>query len=218
MYREIYAVALLFFVVCPINSFAQKKGAHEVVDPVASFETIALSIDKFFSSSPVFVYKEQTSEIVNRPVYNMRQFSASALTYDVKKTDSLVSPLVANVKLTLINRTTERPSGGCGDVTLPNRGSVGWSTLDGVMKVRGNRDCLFDNSPAKYENERLEFLFTYVHGRWICKGLLGENGEHTYSLSQERMYFADPSQEAEVLAINSVWKAIRFNNCSAATR
>ncbi len=158
------------------NKDTNDKEAASESSQLASPEARALydfiKIDNdfsaFFSTNPMFVSKEDTR--VARGlytadiVYNINHTEFISMNYDVRKTDSLISPFAGYIDV----EYNEKRNGSCGDVYMRDSkiGAIGYSNIDAALRKASDGSCfkILMSRIVRYE-------FAYQNGKWVLKNI-----------------------------------------------
>jgi hypothetical protein len=196
-----------------------KKGAtsesvqlavSEEARALKTFKPIVDDFSKFIATNPKFVSKEVESEkhplFTAKIIYKIHQQVLKNVSFDVRKTDSLVSPFTGYIDVEFIWKNNN----DCGDVfyrTSPT-GPVGYSNIHMALD-RANEDSCFKiltSTTDRYE-------FAYQNSRWILKSIksirdkrISENDFMTAVLGiKESPYFFRFITEPAGLDFNKKW-------------
>lgn len=149
------------------NTAIINTNTGAVADPVAEMEKTAERIDVFFSTSPTMLVKLGPSDASPTGIYSykIKYTKFDTVSYDVRKTDSLVSPIVAHVTLKLDSATNSK----CG--VLPYLGSnIGWPSTKDALEARNSSNC-FELRSEKPDPETVRFDFAYQKNQWVLKSI-----------------------------------------------
>ena len=91
-----YIYLFLFIFCLPLVSTSQNA-----TEAIASFKPILKSVDDFFSASPIALNSEDYTLSPSGKRYYLLKFEKLDIAYDIKKTDSLISPFTAYISLRL---------------------------------------------------------------------------------------------------------------------
>lgn len=129
-------VGFVFLVLC--------ATAH--ADPLADFEVVVNRCKGAFDARPL-------SDVVNMPSMNLwikRVYGPSKVVYDVRKTDSLVSPFVAKIEISEVvasGRTKDEEQTKALDISLEKEGNrfhtqVNFTYQKGVWEVVDGKESM----------------------------------------------------------------------------
>lgn len=154
------------------------KASHDTIEPASqdkkvlkSFQCVVDEFATFFKTNPKFVAKHNAlisyrgpKEIERSMVYIVRQYMFQEIAFDVRKTDSLVSPYTGFVDLIV----DEKSNRACGDVKLRETTMfLGFLNIDDALAKGDDAICMKIDKP--HTKERFEFA--YQSNRWILKNI-----------------------------------------------
>lgn len=141
-----------------------KAIAQEEAAVISLFQKRVDTFEKFFSSKPKFLQKLSHIDIGTvhkgpRYVFLYKRFDDYEISYDIRKSDSLVSPYVGYI--TVDCRVSE--SSKCGDFV--SSGEHSFTTLDNARQKRDDESCY------KKVNVGLgfRFIFVFQKQKWVFK-------------------------------------------------
>lgn len=130
-------------------------------DPLKSFQAIVSRYKSFFSKGEKLVYGQVYSGSPSGRVVYVVEYTGKDLSYDVRKTESLVSPFAAYIELSL----QSMKNGSCG--TVPGYKKMdGWSDVAGAMAHANSAQCfkpLLDNEEYW---DQVRFRYAYQDDKW----------------------------------------------------
>jgi hypothetical protein len=155
-----------------ISGLAQPKTGSATEDEViASFERMVKKYQQFFSEPRLCYNKQKFSKSPTGFFYNSKKFMALGnASYDIKKTDSLISPYTGYILMTLKEWTAKK----CGNIKItspiPALSIFGFDTLEAVKQAAANESCfeLDDIVPV----EEVRFNFAFQSGKWVWKSVM----------------------------------------------
>lgn len=115
-------------------------GTAYAVDPVSSFEQIIFHGKSAVDQSTLVIFNEKKS------TWLKRRYTVSGMKYDVKKTDSLVSPVIAQVKFYLID-----------DYALP-------------FQSKEEAEAASDYDPKLENTNEVTLNYAFTSNKWIFNG------------------------------------------------
>lgn len=147
-------VSAMVLVCLPAASNAEAP-ANEAAKAVSEFKVIVAKHQQFFDKSPkvLTAFPEY---------YSVGQYRLVEIRYDVKKTDSLVSPFKAHIEVVV---TVTSPN-TTGDVRVGEYPPLGWKNLSDAKVAMAN-DTAF--KPAVKGPISLWFTFAYQESKWVLK-------------------------------------------------
>jgi hypothetical protein len=175
--------------------------AADSADPLSQFENRVTSI-KGFLASPKRMVLEYTSS--GSPLYFATELVAGPVSYDVRKTDSLVSPFSAYVAVNAVASQNAQ----CGSVQAYGRG-IGWPTQAEAIASMGLEGCFRPMPPAE-----MRFNYAFQQGRWVLKSIvssrLGQSPKDEPYLSSALGIAVDsfvPVASGPAYDFNAQWRA-----------
>jgi len=131
---------------------------------VQDFEKIVSRAEAFFLS-PQLLYDVQTySDSPTGRIAYVHRISATPVKYDVKKTDSLVTPIVGFLTFDIALESTTK----CGSVKSPYTGSFG-ATIEEAQELAGRESCWETGGPAGCA---MIFNYGYSSSRWELRNIV----------------------------------------------
>ena len=130
-------------------------------DPLKAFQAIVDGYKSFFSKSEKLVYGSAYAKSPNGRVVYVVEYSGKDLSYDVRKTDSLVSPFTAYVQLSL----RSMDNGSCG--TVPGyKNMVGWPDVATALTQADSAQCFKPLIAGEEFWDRVRFQYAYQDDKW----------------------------------------------------
>ena len=172
-------VAILFLQICNAET-SKGKSKGKTSDSgtsqnqaVESFEAIVKKFSDFFKTKPKFVVKQNFSGSPTGVTYEIAKYEVENISYDVQKTDSLISSLMGNinVKYSFINNNS------CGNIKI-STGTYGWDNIEGAIKNSDNESCWgwdLKELGIKPLSDVDKYIFAYQKGKWILKDIVFNN-------------------------------------------
>ncbi len=149
----------------PSPAFAQSEEAA-----VKSFKKIVKSVDDFFSTSPVVLHSEDLTRSPSGKINCLLRFEKIQVSFDVTKTNSLISPYTAYIALSLM-ATSNRSSGDIKPVVASlGPTPVGFQNTEDALKARDFASCAYSWQDSKewcLGDTRL--VYAYQDGGWVFK-------------------------------------------------
>ena len=161
--RLLFLTFILIFSFSPIV-FCQEK---EESFALSLFQQKVASFKGFLSGQPKLLYKQSFSESPTGVVYEHHQVRLLNISYDVRRTDSLVSPFLGIIDVTYEDKTNR----SCGDVktTFGRKTWVnGFSSREKILKYRDRCFKLDD----VLSTEHVRFSFAFQEDRWTWKNVI----------------------------------------------
>lgn len=175
-----------------------------VADPVKAMEKITTKFAAFFKSPRKLLRKESYK---NAPLYFIVEISASGFAFDVRKTDSLVSPYVGYVNLSVDSRS----NGSCGNVAGYNE-MVGWRLLDDATQAKDREECFKYDISGRPDPREVRIDFSYQHDTWVLKRTTRvKYSVDEFPISTVLGVASDPSRnetDLDVKTFNQAWQIL----------
>lgn len=138
---------------------------------IVRFERMVKKYQQFFSEPRLCYIKQKSSTTPNGVIYNSAKFMAVGNeSFDIKKTDSLISPYTGYILMILKKWTAKK----CGNVQVTYRYTgtkiYGFYTLEEAKQAAVNDSCfeLDDIVPV----EEVRFNFAFQRGKWVWKSVI----------------------------------------------
>lgn len=151
-----YISLLLVFISVSLVSAQQNEDKKAI----SAFEKRVALFEKFFSTRPKFLEKQSYSKSPSGYIYFWCLYDNAHVSYDVRKTDSLISPYMGYITVTYDVFNTI-----CGDVERH------YSTIEAARRDKDKDSCY-----SKEMSRGNKFVFAFQQGKWIFKDVL-----NTYS-------------------------------------
>jgi hypothetical protein len=165
-----FAIILMLFIGLGTSvSFPQEVlGQSEQDQALNSFQKLVDKFSSFFQTKQYLVYKQSYSESPTGVLVYVLEYSLSKdISYDVQKTQSLISPFIGYITLGL----TSRENGSCGTV-MGYKVRVGWNNADDAVKNIDNGSCYKYTPLDKPYVDEVRFTFAFQQGKWIFKDII----------------------------------------------
>jgi hypothetical protein len=173
-------------------------------DPLKSFQSLVAGYTAFFSSSQKLLHIHRSSESPSGKLAAISQYIGKDLSYDVKKTDSLVSPFSAYIQLSL----SSTRNSSCGTVTAYQQ-QVGWPDAAGALAHADSTTCFKPLFSDQEYWDRVRFQYSYQDDKWVLMQIVRlEFGtpEHAISAAIGRPGTSGPAlRDPEAMAFNKPW-------------
>lgn len=130
----------------------------------ASFKSVVDTISAFFKTSPKLICKSTT--VRNSPTgedVRIDEFTLEGTSFDVQKTESIISPFVGYVSLQLIHRITKN----CGTLEMKYIPSKAWDNVPDAVLHANSDSCYGEQS--RYD---VKFLFSFQDDSWVYKNII----------------------------------------------
>jgi hypothetical protein len=153
-----------------ISGLAEPKtGSATEEEVIARFERMVKKYQQFFSEPRLCYNKQKFSSSPTGFIYGSAKYMAVGNeSYDIKKTDSLISPYTGYILMTVKEWTGKK----CGNVktAYPYTGTTsifGFDTLEAARQAAANESC-FDGEYV----EEVRFNFAFQRGKWVWKSVI----------------------------------------------
>jgi hypothetical protein len=168
---------------------------------LALFKAKVEQFQRFLAQEPMYLSKQDFRDSPTREIYYHIRVKLLESGFDVQRSDSLVSPFLGYLDLTLGREETI----GCGDMAInysqTGRHVFGYTTYEKAMAHV--HDC-FRRARAPIENVRL--TFAYQDGRWVFKDAILTKDNKKEGLLLAALGRADPPHHR--VADNQAWGAL----------
>jgi hypothetical protein len=141
--KTLSIILLLFICMGTLVSFPEKVvGQSEQEQALKSFQKLVDRFSAFFLTKQYLVYKFRSSSTKTGVLVQAIQYSLSKkISYDVEKTQSLVSPFIGHMSLELSNKTNAT----CGTIPSLNicgkKTFYGWDNTDDAVRNITKDSC-----------------------------------------------------------------------------
>lgn len=179
-------LTIAVFIVAAFFALASPSEAVETEKIVSSAETVVATWDDLLQKGIILVYKDGNEWFARKFI------GISTVKYDVKKTDSLISPFVLLIAFSakmIDNQLGPRANGHYSPTLKKN---VNYKT---AMEARTNTSADDDDLRLKYQ---YLIRYSYKKGKWILTG-----GNRTYNNVLNRGSFLLDENKKFVNRINS---------------
>jgi hypothetical protein len=135
---------------------------------VPQFKAIVGRLDAFFQAGPL-IYDVQTyrKSPTGLLIIDYR-FRTGPFRYDVKKTDSLITPIVGTVSF---NISKLSPNRKCGSIPIPIISSFGAATLEEAQNLLTKGECLKGVVPDVCS---MLLTYGYAESKWELRAITSE--------------------------------------------
>lgn len=175
LYRPINCLMLIFAIILanPYLCIAAKADSSRNV--TQSFKKKVEHFKEFFSKMPKALSDQPFSKSPSGSVFSFYKYKMIDLSFDVQKSDSLISPFIGYIYLTYEEWDNKK----CGDVSVSYPGSretvyYGYSTVS-KAKNSDKSEC-YQRSKLTGESlrpqEKIKFIFAYQENRWVFKDVI----------------------------------------------
>lgn len=204
-----WAIALAAIV--PLSASANETGQAAAAgqlaaprDPLKSFQAIVAGYKSFFSKSQKLVYGQAFSDSPSGRLIYVVDYVGRDISYDVRKTDSLVSPFTAYIQLSL--RLMQ--NGSCGTV-VSYRSRAGWPDVAGALAQADSAPCFKPLIDGEEFWDKVRFQYAYQDDKWtLVQVLRTEYAKPELAISAAIGVPAAPGialADPQALAFNNGW-------------
>ena len=165
----------IIFLLCSALVCAQDKEEKKALN---AFKPIINKFTRFYGENPKVIKKESFSSSPTQVVYSINEYHFIDVSYNIEKTNSIISPLIGYFEITL----TSRENAKCGNV---ESGSViyGYDKIEaalikdieecfsGPLNVDSPEDYKLLRRKEKYDPYKIKFTFAYQDNKWILKNI-----------------------------------------------
>jgi len=161
-YKKTRAALLtaVFFILC-IAAPEVRAGNESTV--AKSFETVVAKFRLFFKANRKAIAKEHFPDSPTKVIAWIEEYECKGIEYDIRRTDSLVSPYIGYVTLQVITRTNK----SCGRLRVAGE-RWGWDNVKQAIERANDKSCYHfypsDNNPML---DVVQFQFAYQDGKWV---------------------------------------------------
>lgn len=185
-------------------AFAQ-AATPDNVDPVAALEKIVSRYEAFFAKRQTYMYKGLTQDSATGYYAQIKEVTAlngPNVRYDVRKTDSLVTPFTGHITVSLLDGSNSSCS------TIGGKYAYGWPTE--AEALQGDKPECYKPYPSVAQ---YEFRFSFQRGQWVLKDLIRSVPPTLGPSSDSIMLFALGKLNAKsvaledpaAIAMNKLW-------------
>ena len=157
----VMAAISCFALRCEIVPAAQSQNDEGAA--LSSFKIVVSNYEKFFSLHPGLLSKVKNSYSRTGAVFSYKRYEASSFSYDVRKSDSLVSPFIGYITMPYKYWS----NGLCGDY-VPDKVPTGYTLQAEAVSKKNDEACY---EPASQGPDTAEFVFAFQDGKWTLKGV-----------------------------------------------
>lgn len=152
----------------------QPIESPKTVDPVKDLEKIVDNLNLHFTPNAYYVNKwDASSEQPDR--YQVHKYTLNKISYDVQKTDSLVSPFTGEIKLSYFRTKNTK----CGD--YGSNENKDFTSAEKALTKKNDNSCYFvGDVPGSSGDEDATMHFAFQKEKWILKSISNSNGYFLY--------------------------------------
>ena len=206
--------ALFFFALCS-QAQAQSQEQKQAID---SFDLIVNKFSTFFKSPQKLINKQAFSKSPSGVSVHVLEYSGTNLSYDIKKTESIISPFTAFIEIDV----SPKSNNSCGNVFFivgekKYKTITGWDTEKGALDNSDTLKCyepqLFFGRVMPSIAYRVKFEFAYQNNKWVFKAVTNQqdNNKAESTISGALGLYYEPIQpltNKESNEFNAKWIAL----------
>ena len=185
-------VILLYFLILNVSLASAQQDEEKKV--ITAFENRVAVFEKFFAAQPKFIEDQSYNTSPSGHIFFWNRFDNCQVSYDVKKTESLVSPYMGYISVSCDEVSTNK----CGDFVQK------FSTLELARQNKDNTACYGTDLTRE-----TKYVFALQKGKWIFKDIL-----NTYTNQTDRRFatlIGYNGPDRFPVADNDVWKILLKN-------
>lgn len=194
--NKVVFVILCFFIFLSVA----KAFAQEEKEVISLFEKQVDKFEKFFSSNPKVIEKQSSSDSPTGFIFFYHRFDDYKISYDVRKSDSLVSPYMGYITVS----HWETYSRKCGDLETKYHGKL-FTTIDFARQKRDDESCYerYRVGTTIMKRGEAKFIFAFQKKQWVYKNVVGtDNKPHVIFYNA----FGNPIYGRLYVEDNDFWK------------
>jgi hypothetical protein len=201
------------FIVAILVFSALSSQAQDQKQAVDSFSVIVSKFSNFIKSPQKLIYKQKYTDSPSGFVVEVIEYSGSNLLYDIKKTESIITPFVGYIEIDF----TDKSNSVCGNVFYTiskNKMFIGWDTEKGALDNSNSLKCYepqtgSDVKPVLSSADRVRFDFSYQNDKWVFKSAIRTDyNKPPFAISGALGLYSGPAQplkDKESSEFNANW-------------
>lgn len=205
MKKKIFIPLFVVLLLCPFALvFGQNKQEEQALK---TFKPIVNKFAEFFRTNPKLISKSSFPYSPTGIVYSITEYSFVDVSYNVEKTNSIVSPFIGYFEITI----TARQNVSCGNIkTKSPFFAFGWDNIDDALR-NDDEKCFswpIDNAYiAKSNPLSIKFVFAYQDDKWVFKDVIlyNESFDQMLAALSKPTKKRPPITESAGLAYNQKW-------------
>ena len=134
---------------------------------MTKFKGIVQKIEQGLSPSPPVFWLQNLPQVAGGKIVTPTRLFAVTVTYDVRRTTSLVTPIIGEVRLNALRQTTD----SCGTTNVQYLGRV-VVTLDEAKETVSRAECW--RPDKNFPTCALRFTYGYRDGNWEFVSMVDE--------------------------------------------
>ena len=164
--RIVIVIGIIIFAIFLITIVLKNQS------PTSSFKKRVAIFENFFVFEPVLLrmgtYESTSQADMKGIIYFYKKYRNCKISYDIRKTDSLVSPFIGYIYVDYSSFVSQK----CGDAKFS--GKHYFSTIEQARDNKDNYSC-YREEFSSGGNSRYEFIFAYQQDNWVLKKILYGN-------------------------------------------
>ncbi len=192
--KKITILLILMLVISLLSILINRAIAQDQKEVISLFEKRVKIFTEFFLNQPKLLDKTSYKDTPTGYVFYYRRFDECKISYDVRKTDSLISPYMGYITLTW----SPSDSRNCGDFKSRYSDPL-FTNIELARKNKDNESC-YKPSPNKIT---ATVIFAFQENKWIYKGVQGQAKNVLYTA------FGTPLLSGQyIVDDNTFWKVL----------
>ena len=151
---------LLIFVQSSFSQVTDSSSNND--DIVKNFENVTEKLNDFYNSNPIFLDEQPFYSSPTKKVFHLYKHQSPVnITFDIKKTESLVSPYMGYIEVIVSDIWINT------ELIIDSKGKV----TQGHLKLE---DCLADTIFHKFKAKgvvNIKYYYAYQKNEWIFKDI-----------------------------------------------
>ena len=167
--KKVVSIILCFFILLGVT----KSFAQEDKKAMSLFEEQVNKFEKFFSSNPKLLVKQSYHDSPTGYIFFYERFDDYKISYDIKKSDSLVSPYIGYLTVSHLETTSKK----CGD--FKGYGDEKYfSTIELSRQKKEDKSCykplIVGGTEVRLSSK---FIFAFQKEQWVYKDVVNDYNE-----------------------------------------
>jgi len=161
--KNSYCKLVLMLILIANLTLLSQEGIDSISNSsniVKSFESVVSKLNEFYNTNPIFLDEQPFYSSPTNKVFHLYKYQNPVnISYDVKKTESLVTPFIGYIEVTISDVWINT------EIELDNKGKA----TKGHFKLE---DCLKDTIFHKYKVKGvlpIKYYYSYQKDKWVFK-------------------------------------------------
>ena len=187
------------------NVFPQEQS-----EVISSFEKQVDKFEKFFSSKPKLLEKQSYKDSPTGFILFYNRFDDYKISYDIRKTDSLVSPYMGYITLSYLESSSKKCGGleGYKSKFSEEKADKYFTTIESARQKRDDESCYKYTRIGKGELRRTaKFIFAIQKKQWVLKDVLNIYNNESHPTFYTT-FFGKPFGGRFYVKDNDFWKKL----------